>query len=60
MGLSNRKEEQLKKMPTVESRLLRSKDGKLLIHKTIITDIKPCEYYKVVMESPTEEQVVEA
>lgn len=59
MGLSNKKEEQLKKMPIVESKILKSKDGKLLIHRTVITDIKPVEYYKVVMDSATEEFVEE-
>ncbi|MBN2567240.1 hypothetical protein JXB02_04105 [Candidatus Woesearchaeota archaeon] len=51
MGLSDKKEEQLKRMPIVETRISKAKDGKLLVHKTIITDIKPVEYYKVVLES---------
>ena len=52
MGLTDKKEEQLKKMPLIESRLRKSKDGKLLIHQTIITHIKPAAYYKAVLESP--------
>lgn len=52
MGLTDKKEEQLKKMPLIESRLRKSKDGKLLIHQTIITHIKPSAYYKAVLESP--------
>jgi len=52
MGLSNRKEEQLKKMPIVQARVFKSKNGKLLVHKTIITDIKPLEYYKAVFDGP--------
>jgi hypothetical protein len=60
MGLTTRKEEQLRKMPQIETKMMKSKDGKLLIHKTIITDIKPTEYYKVIMDSVTEEAVEEA
>jgi hypothetical protein len=60
MGLTTKKEEQLKKMPHIETKMMKSKDGKLLIHKTIITDIKPTEYYKVIMDSVNEEAVEEA
>lgn len=60
MGLTNKKEDQLKKMPQVEAKLTRSKDGKYLIHKTIITHIKPVEYYKAVIDNTIEENVVEA
>ncbi len=57
MGLTNKREEQLKKMPLVEAKITKSKDGKYMIHKTIITHIKPVEYYKAVMDSPVEETV---
>jgi hypothetical protein len=60
MGLTTRKEDQLKKMPLIETKMSKSKDGRLLIHKTIITDIKPAEYYKAVMESVNEGAVEEA
>ena len=60
MGLTNKREEQLKKMPLVESRISKSKDGRFMIHKTVITDLKPVEYYKVVMDNSGEEAVVEA
>lgn len=59
MGLSNTKEEQLKKMPIVEARVFKSKNGRLLIHKTIITDIKPVEYYKAVFDAPGAEETQE-
>ncbi len=52
MGLTNTKEDQLRKMPIVQARVFKSKNGKFLVHKTIITDIKPLEYYKVVFEGP--------
>ena len=51
MGLSNKKEEQLKKMPLVESRFSKSKDGRFIIHKTIITTIRPTTYFEKIMES---------
>ena len=56
MGLSNKKEDQLKKMPNIESKVFKSQDGRFLVHKTIITDIKPINYYEVVMAS---EQTIE-
>jgi hypothetical protein len=60
MGLTNKKEEQLKNMPLIESKITRSKDGKFMIHKTTITTIKPTEYYKVVMNAPVEETVTDS
>lgn len=54
MGLSNKREEQLKKMPQIDSRVTKSKDGRFLIHKTTITDIKPVAYYEKVFESDPE------
>jgi len=55
MGLSNKKEDQLRKMPLIESKLRKSKDGRLLIHQTVITNIKPVNYYKAVLDAPAEE-----
>lgn len=49
MGLTNKKEEQLKRMPTIESRFQKSKDGKFLIHKTTITTIRPLAYFEKVI-----------
>lgn len=51
MSLSDKKQEQLKKMPQIETKIFKSKDGKLLIHKTIITSIKPSAYYEAVLSS---------
>jgi len=51
MGLTDKKEEQLKKMPQMETKLFKSKDGKFLIHQTIITSIKPSAYYEAIMAS---------
>lgn len=51
MGLTNTKEEQLKKQPIIESRIQKSADGKFVIHKTMITNIKPTAYYEAVLSS---------
>lgn len=57
MGIGYKKEEQLKKMPQIETKIYKSKDNKFIIHKTIITAIKPLAYYKAVLEN--DEYVVE-
>lgn len=49
LELSAVKIEQLNKQPAVESAITLSKDGKWVIHKTIITDIKPVSYYDKVL-----------
>ena len=36
--------------PVVETQVSKSKDGKYLIHRTIITDIKPVTYYEKVFQ----------
>ena len=38
------------KSPIVETQITKSKDGKWIIHKTIITDIKAVGYYNKVLE----------
>lgn len=40
--------------PIVETKINRSKDGKWIIHKTVITDIKPVGYYRQVLKSGEE------
>ena len=35
--------------PIVEAQVSKSKDGKFIIHRTIITDIKPVGYFEKVM-----------
>lgn len=57
MGLTNRKEEQLKEMPTIKSTVSKSKDGSLVIHRTTITHIKPAAYYEAVLKGAPEEAV---
>ena len=49
--LSAVKIQQINKQPIVESSVSKSEDGKWLIHKTVITDIKPVSYFEKVMAS---------
>jgi hypothetical protein len=54
MEFSEKRLEQIKNMPIVESKVSKSKDGKFIMHKTVITDIKPVKYYDAVMEKEGE------
>ena len=49
MELSEKKVEQLNKQPIVETSIRRSEDGKWVVHKTTITDIKPISYFEKVL-----------
>ena len=51
MGLTNKKEEQLRKMPLIQNVIRKSKDGRYLIHKIVITTIRPMAYYKAIMDN---------
>jgi len=48
--LSKKKIEELKNQPIVEAVVKKSDDGKWIIHKTVITDIKPFSYFEKVMQ----------
>ncbi len=52
--LTESKIKQLTKMPIIETKISRSKDGKYVIHKTEIVDIKPVEYWNKVLEGKAE------
>jgi len=47
--LSEKKIAQLSKQPIIESSVMRSQDGKWVVHKTTITDIKPVSYLEKVL-----------
>ncbi|MBT5022272.1 hypothetical protein HON01_05595 [Candidatus Woesearchaeota archaeon] len=49
MVLTKKKEERLKRMPNIETRLRKSKDGKYLINQTIITHVRPLDYYEAIL-----------
>jgi len=48
--LSQRKIQDLNEQPVVETCMYISQDGKWFIHKTVITDIKPMNYIRTVMD----------
>jgi len=49
LELSAVKIQQINKQPIIETTISVSDDGKWVIHKTIITDIKPLSYYEKVV-----------
>jgi len=49
IGLSKVKQQQLNRQPILETQISKSEDGKWIIHKTIITDIKPISYFEKVL-----------
>jgi hypothetical protein len=55
IGLTNKREEYLKKMPYIETKIEKSKDGKYVIHKTIITHVRPVNYYQAILDDKPEE-----
>ena len=62
MGLTNKRENHLKKMPIIESKITTSKNGRFLIHRTIITHIMPTDYYRAVLANSikvTEEELTD-
>jgi len=49
--LSQTKIEQLQRQPIIETAISKTKDGKWVVFKTTITDIKPVKYYEKMLES---------
>ncbi len=54
--LSPERIKQLSKMPLIESRVFKSKDGQYIVHKTVVTDIKPINYLTAVLKSSGKEE----
>ena len=50
MELTDKKIEQLKKQPIIETIIKKSEDSEWVLHQTVITDIKPMSYFKKVIE----------
>ena len=48
--IEEREEKASKRPPIIETSINKSKDGKWLIHRTIITDIKPVAYFEQVLK----------
>ena len=51
LELTQLKIEQLNKQPILETSVQISEDGKWIMHKTIITDIKPVSYFEKVLSN---------
>ena len=49
MALTAKQETKVKDMPLIETKISKSKDGKYLLHKTVITTIRPLAYYEAVL-----------
>jgi len=60
MGLSDKKEEQLREQPIIRTTVRKSEDGKYMVTKTEITYIKPVAYYAAILSSERSEEEVEA
>lgn len=54
MGLSNKKEEQLRQMPIIKTKVTKSKDGKFLVHRTELVTIRPMAYYEAIVSNKEE------
>ena len=48
---STRRAEQLRKMPLLQTKIRRLKDSNLVVHQTIISDVRPIEYYEAVIDT---------
>ena len=55
MIIGDKKLEALKRMPVIETAVFKSKDGKYIVNKTTITDIKPVNYFKAVIDNDPKE-----
>jgi hypothetical protein len=53
--LTEKKAEQLKKMPHISQRIFKTKDGRFLVHQTRISTVRPLEYYEKVVENNQED-----
>lgn len=40
----------MKSKPILETQVRKSKDGQYILHKTVITDIKPVGYFEKIVE----------
>jgi len=57
--MKTKETDKMSRMPIIQTKISRSEDGMFVIHKTIITDIKPVEYYEAVIARPVKDFVTE-
>ncbi len=53
-----RNQEKLEKMPLIESNIFKSKSGNYVVHRTVITDIRPTSYYEKMMGTDVDESEI--
>jgi hypothetical protein len=58
MVLTTKREESIKKMPYIETKIEKSKDGKYMINKTTITHVRPVAYYQAVIDGKEEAEEI--
>jgi hypothetical protein len=54
MALTSKKIQQLKKMPLIQTKVRRLKDSNMILHQTIISDLRPLSYYEAVVDKSNE------
>jgi len=54
MVIGKKKLDQLKKMPLIESKVFKTPDNKFLVHRTILSFVKPVEYFQAIIDNPAE------
>lgn len=52
---SKRTKEELWKRPLLQTRVRRLKESNLVVHQTIITTVRPIEYYEAVVDRENQE-----
>jgi len=57
MGLTNKKEDQLKQMPLIRTKVGKTKDGKFVVHRTEIVAVKPTAYYEAVLRNDSTPEI---
>jgi len=55
VSIGEKKLEQLKKMPMIESKVFKTPDERFIVHRTIISQVKPVEYYKAILDNQSED-----
>jgi len=50
MGLTTKREEILKNMPKIETKIEKIPGRNLIVHRIIFTDVRPIEYYNKVIQ----------
>jgi hypothetical protein len=57
VGFTKKQEENIRKMPYIETKIEKSKDKKYIIHKTTITHVRPVGYYQAVLNDKEQKEI---